>query len=296
MVKKHKRESIAHFGEALLYLAPSLILFTIFIFFPLIKSFRLSLYTIDLMGNEKLFIGFQRYIDLFLSAQFAHSLWVTLLFTVYTVVPGILIALFLAYIANWQLRGIGIFRTLFAFPLSIAVASTSMIAMMMFNPSSGVITYFLQLFHLPAISWLSDPKWALLSISIVAIWRSIGFNTIVILSGLQSIPQQLYESGRIDGAGPWRLFINITLPLLSPVLFFVFIVSVVNSLQAFGEVNILTQGGPADSTNLIVYSIYREGFFNVNYGYASAESIVLFGIILLLTAFEFWVLERKVFY
>ncbi|MBP2657356.1 MAG: glycerol-3-phosphate transporter permease [Firmicutes bacterium] len=296
VMKKYKNAAAIHFGEALLYLVPSLGLFIIFVFYPLVKSFRLSLYNADLMGNEKVYLGFQRYLDLFSSSQFGHSLWVTLLFTLYTVVPGILIALFLAYIANWQLKGIAVFRTLFAFPLSIAVTSASMIFMMMLNPSSGIVTYFLNLFHLSGISWLSDPKWALISVAIVSIWRGIGFNTIVILSGLQSIPQQLYDSASLDGAGSWRLFSNITLPLLSPVLFFIFIVSVINSLQAFGEINILTQGGPADSTNVIVYSIYREGFFNLNYGYASAEAIVLFAVILVLTLAEFWLLERKVFY
>lgn len=296
MVQKYKNAAAVRFGEALLYLAPSLVLFMIFVFYPLMKSFRLSLFITDLMGNENNYLGFQRYLDLLSSQQFVHSLWTTLLFTIYTVVPGILIALFLAYIANWQLRGIGVFRTLFAFPLSIAVTSASMIFMMVLNPSSGIVTYFLNLFALSGISWLSDPKWALVSVAIVSIWRGIGFNTIVLLSGLQSIPQHLYDSASLDGAGPWRLFINMTLPLLSPVLFFVLIVSVINSLQAFGEINILTQGGPADSTNVIVYSIYREGFFNLNYGYASAEAIVLFAVILVLTLAEFWLLERKVFY
>ncbi|HEY3423618.1 MAG TPA: sugar ABC transporter permease [Negativicutes bacterium] len=296
MAQNYKRAACIHLGQALMYLAPSLVIFIIFVFYPLAKSFRLSLYNTDLLGNEKIYVGFQRYSDLFSSVQFGHSLWTTFLFTVYTVVPGIIIALLLAYIANWQLKGISVFRTFFAFPLSIAVTSASMIFMMMFNPSSGLITYFLNLFHLPAVSWLSDPNWALVAVSIVAIWRGVGFNTIILLSGLQSIPQQLYESARIDGAGSWKLFINITLPLLSPVLFFSFIISVINSLQAFGEINILTQGGPADATNVIVYSIYREGFFNLNYGYASAEAIVLFGVILTITLFEFWLLERKVFY
>lgn len=283
-------------GHALLYLFPSLVLFVIFIFYPLVKSARLSLFTADLMGQETVYAGFGRYLEMFSSGQFLHSLWVTLLFTLYTVVPGILIALGLAYIANWQLRGIAVFRTVFAFPLSIAVAGASMIFMMLFNPSAGVFAYFLQVLHLPQVSWLPDPNWALISVSIVAVWRSIGFNTIVLLSGLQSIPQQLYESARIDGAVSWRQFIDVTLPLLSPVLFFVGIVSVINSLQAFGEINILTQGGPSEATNVIVYSIYREGFFNLNYGYASAEAMVLFVIILALTLFEFWLLERRVFY
>jgi len=251
---------------------------------------------VDLMGEAAGYAGWQYYREMLSSAQFWHSLGATLLFAVYTVFPGMFLSLVLACLANWKLRGIGIFRTLFAFPLSIAVAGASMIFMMLFNPSTGVLDYFLQLFPLPAVFWLSDPNWALFSIAIIAIWRSLGFNTIVLLSGLQSIPEPLYESAHVDGASPWRIFKDITLPMLSPTLFFVFIVSVINALQTFGEINILTQGGPVDATNVMVYAIYRDAFFNQNYSYASAESIVLFLLILGLTTLEFWAMERKVFY
>lgn len=254
------------------------------------------MFNTDLVGQETTFAGIQHYADMFSSPQFFHSLLVTFVFTIYTVIPGILIALFLACIVNCQLKHISIFRTLFAFPLSIAVAGASMIFMMLFNPSAGVFTYILQLLHLPTVFWLSDPHWALFSIAMIAIWRGIGFNTIVLLSGLQSIPEQIYESARIDGSVFWRQFKDITLPLLSPSLFFVFIVSIINSLQTFGEINILTLGGPNEATNVIVYSIYREAFFNTNFSYASAEAIVLFAVILLLTLFEFRLLEKKVFY
>ncbi|WP_196603055.1 carbohydrate ABC transporter permease [Pectinatus frisingensis] len=284
------------FKEAALYLIPSLSLFIVFIFYPLLKSIKLSIFNSDLVGRETTFAGFSYYSEMLSSSQFLHSLLVTLLFTFYTVVPGILIALFLACMVNSELKGIAIFRTIFAFPLSIAVAGASMIFMMLFNPSSGVFNYFLQLIHLPAVFWLSDAHWALLSVAIISIWRSVGFNTIVLLSGLQAIPEQIYESARIDGAVSWRQFIDITLPLLSPTLFFVCIVSVINALQTFGEINILTQGGPMEATNVIVYSIYREAFFNTNFGYASAESVVLFLLILICTLFEFCFLEKKVFY
>lgn len=291
-----QKKNLFQLVQSLSYLAPSLLLFLCFVFYPLLKSVQLSLFNTDLIGQETIYIGLQRYIDMFSSLSFLHSLWATLLFTIYTVLPGMLIALGLAYIANWQLRGIAVFQTIFAFPLSIAVAGASMIFMMLFNPTAGVFAYFLQIFHLPAISWLADPNWSLISVSLVAIWRGLGFNIIIFLGGLQSIPKHLYESADMDGASPWRQFIDITLPLLSPTSFFVFIVSIINSMQTFGEINILTQGGPSESTNVIVYSIYREGFFNLNYSYASAESIILFFIILLLTLFEFWLLERKVFY
>lgn len=283
-------------GEGLLYLAPSLIIFTIFIFFPMYKSMRLSLYQTDLVGAERAYVGLSHYINIFVKGNFGHDLKITLLFTLLTVIASLVVSLFLAYIANWQLKGIGVFRVIFATPLVIAVASASMIWLMLFSSTSGMLNFILVKLHLPAVRWLPDPNWALVSVSVVAVWRSIGFNTIVLLSGLQAIPAQLYESARIDGAGSFRLFKDITLPMLSPTLFFVLIVSIINALQAFGEINILTQGGPAGATTVIVYSIYREAFFNFNYSYASAEAILLFLIIMTLTLFQFWVLERRVFY
>ena len=283
-------------GRAALYLGPSLVIFTLFVFYPLVKSVRLSLHETNIVGVEKFYVGFQQYVEIFTTGNFGHNLWLTFLFTLYTVVPGIIIGMGLAYIANWRLKGIGIFRTVFASPLVIAVASASMIWMLLFNPSAGVLTFFLSKLGLSQVNWLSDPKWALFSVCVVSVWRSLGFNTIVLLSGLQAIPEQLYESARIDGAGSFRQFKDITLPMMSPTLFFVFIVSVINALQTFGEINILTQGGPAGATNVIVYSIYREAFFNFHFSFASAQAIVLFLIILVLTVLEFVILEKKVFY
>lgn len=293
-MKKYKH--LLSLIQALGYLFPSLIIFTIFVFFPLFKSIRLSLYQTDLMGLEKFYIGLRQYTEVFTSGNFGQNLWITFLFTIYTVFPSIIISLGLASIANWKLKNINIFRTIFASPLVIAVASASMIWMMLYNPSAGVINYLLYKLNLPPINWLADPSWALISVSIVAIWRSLGFNTIVLLSGLQSIPEQLYESAKIDGANATRTFRDITVPMLSPTLFFVFIVSMINALQTFGEINILTQGGPSSATTVIVYSIYREAFFNFNFGFASAEAIILFIIILVLTILQFYILERKVFY
>ncbi|VBB09387.1 Hypothetical protein LUCI_4677 [Lucifera butyrica] len=283
-------------AHALLYLAPSILIFITFVFYPLVKTFWLSLHQADMMGVPKTFVGGQQYVALFAVDKFGRNILLTLLFAVYTVIPGMIIGLYLAYIANWRLKGIAFFRTVFASPLVIAVASASMIWMMLYNPSAGVLNYLLSLAGVPPARWLVDPNLALFSLAIVAVWRSLGFNTIILLSGLKSIPDSLYESGRIDGAGAWHLFRDITLPLLSPTLFFVFVVSMINAMQVFGEINILTLGGPVGATNVMVYSIYREAFFNFNYGLASAQAIVLFLIIFALTLLQFWLLERKVFY
>ncbi|MGE5592392.1 MAG: carbohydrate ABC transporter permease [Betaproteobacteria bacterium] len=283
-------------GEGMLYLLPAFAIFGAFVFYPLFKSLRLSLYITDIMGQPQVYVGFQQYRDIFTSGAFGESLAVTALFTVYTVVPSIAVSLLFALMANWRLRGIAFFRMVFSSPVVVAVASASMIWMMLYSPAQGVFNYLLSLLRVPSVNWLADPRWALPAVSIVAVWRSLGFNTILLLSGIQSIPEEIYESARLDGAGAWTMFWRITLPLLSPVLMFLVITSTINALQSFGEINILTAGGPAGATNVVVYSIYREAFFNFNFGFAVAEAMVLFAIIFALTVVQFVLFERRVFY
>jgi sn-glycerol 3-phosphate transport system permease protein len=166
----------------------------------------------------------------------------------------------------------------------------------MYNPSAGILNYFITSLGLPSVSWLTQPRSALWAISLITIWSTLGFNFIVLLSGLQGIPEELYESARIDGADGARLFRHITLPLLSPSLFFVLVVSTIGAFQSFAQIDLLTRGGPIDSTNVVVYAIYRDAFVNSRVGYASAQAMILFVILLALTAVQFKVLERRVVY
>lgn len=290
------RRELLEFAEGMLYLSPALAVFAAFVFYPLFKSIRLSLYQTDLLGGAQVYLGLQQYRDIFTMGYFGESLVITFLFTLYTVIPSIVVSLGLALMANWRLKGISLFRMVFSSPIVVAVASASMIWMMLYSPAQGVFTYLLSLLHIAPINWLADPRWALPAVSVVGVWRSLGFNTILLLSGIQSVPDEIYESARIDGAGPWTMFRRITLPLLSPVLMFLTITSTINALQSFGEINILTAGGPAGATNVVVYSIYREAFFNFNFGFAVAEAMVLFAIILALTLLQFRFFERRVFY
>ncbi|MEA4884101.1 MAG: sugar ABC transporter permease [Clostridia bacterium] len=282
--------------EGLLYLLPALAIFGVFVFYPLANSIRLSLYQTDILGNGQFFLGLAQYKEIFTLGEFGVSLGTTALYAAYLVIPGIVLSLCLALMANWRLRGIGVYRLLFASPMVVAVASASLIWMMFFSPAQGVLKFFLSLFHIDQINWLADTRWALFSVSMVAVWRTLGFNTILLLGGIQAVPEDMYESSRIDGAGPWTMFWKMTLPMISPVLMFLLITSTISALQSFGEINMLTQGGPAGVTNVVVYSIYREAFFNYNFGFAAAEAMVLFAIIMALTLLQFFVLERRVFY
>jgi len=282
---------------SLLYLVPSLIIFGIFVFYPLFKSIYLSLFASDPFGlGSTPFVGLKQYQIALRSQSYRDGLGVTLLYTLYTVPLGILIALGLAVLANFRVRGIGFFRTVFALPIGVSVGAASIVFLLLYNSRAGVINYFLNTLGLPSIEWLTEPRAALWAVAILSIWAGIGFNFIVLLSGLQGVPEDLYESARIDGATNFRIFRSVTLPMLMPTLFFVLIVSTINAFQSFAQIHILTKGGPANATNVVVYSIYREAFFNFQTGYASAQAVILFVIILILTAIQFLVIERRVHY
>lgn len=282
---------------SLLYLLPSLVVFVVFAFYPLVKSVYLSLYASNPFGyGAGVFVGLEQYRIALTSESYRNALVVTLLYTLYTVPLGLVIALALALLGNARVRGIAIFRTGYALPVSVSVAAGALIFLLLYNPSAGVLNYFLTSLGLPAVQWLTRPRPALWAVSLITIWSTLGFNFILLLSGLQGIPEELYESARLDGADGPRLFWYLTLPLLSPSLFFVLVVSTINAFQSFAQIDLLTRGGPVDATNVVVYSIYRDAFVNSRTGYASAQAMILFVILLALTGLQFKVLERRVVY
>ncbi|MBU8690964.1 sugar ABC transporter permease [Priestia megaterium] len=278
------------------YLLPSLLLFSVFLFYPMIKTLYLSLFITDTQGNPLNFVGLQNFLYLFTDPNFLQSMKATFLFVLYTVPIGLIIALFLALIANEKLKGIGFFRTMFSSTMGMSVAASSVIWMFMYNPTIGVINKVLNLVGIHDVQWLLDPKYALVAVSISTIWMNIGFTFLILLGGLQNIDEKLYENARIAGVSYWYQLRKITLPMLSPTLFFIITVSFINAFQTFGQIDILTKGGPTDSTNVIVYSIYKDAFVNYNVGSASAQATILFFCILLVTALQFKLGERKVHY
>lgn len=280
----------------LLYLSPMLIILSVFTFYPMLKTLYYSFFSTNARGVPVMFVGFDNYVGLFQSDSFLTSMTGTFLFVLYTVPLGVAFAFFLAVISSEKLRGIEFFRIIFSSTVGVSVAAGSMIFLFLFHPSIGFLNHVLDWIGLPPIHWLTDPKWALISIAATSIWMGVGFNYIILLGGLQSIPEDIYESARIDGAGYWSRLFRITLPMVSPTLFFVIIVTVIHSFQSFGQIDILTKGGPAESTNLIVYSIYQNAFIHYKFGIASAQAIILFLIVLLATLIQFKVGEKKVHY
>jgi sn-glycerol 3-phosphate transport system permease protein len=279
-----------------LFLLPSLLIFSIFLFYPLFQSFYLSFHATDPRGRVVDFVGLDNFIEIFTSERFYKSLEVTGLFTLLTVPTCILLALLLAALTHNRLRGMRLFQFLFSLPVALSVSTSSVIWMMLYHPSVGMLNYLLSLLHIEPIFWLTDPKWALLSVSIMTIWMNVGFNYIVLLNGLQGISDEIYDSAKMDGSGPIRTFVRIIFPLLSPTMFFVTIVSMISAFQSFGQIHILTKGGPIDTTDVMVYAIYQDAFINFRFGTGSAQALVLFTIILILTIVQFKVFERKVHY
>lgn len=291
-----RKQRIKTFSKGMLFLLPSIVLFGVFLFYPLFKTAYLSFFLTNARGETTLFVGLQNYLEMFASPVFHQSMKSTFLFVLYTVPTTIVIALFLAVLANEKLKGIGFFRTIFSSTMGISVAAASVFWLYIFHPSIGFLNQILEMLGVDRIGWLTDPHWALIAIAVTTIWMNLGFTFLVLLGGLQSIDSYLYESADIDGASYFYKLRRITIPMLSPTLFFVITVTIINAFQTFGQIDILTQGGPQNTTNLIVYSIYREAFANYQFGTASAQAIVLFIIILIMTIVQFKLGERKVHY
>jgi sn-glycerol 3-phosphate transport system permease protein len=294
--RRHRARVIRETLAASPFLLPSLALFAVFVFYPLVRSVWLGFHATDPFGRREVWVGIEQYRDVLTSSDFRYSLFVTGQFALYTVIPATAIGLYLALLAHRRLPGIVVFRTIFSSTVASSVAVSSVMWLLLLNPGVGVLNYLLDQGGAPTANWLTDPKWALPAVAATTVWMNVGFATIVILAGLQNIPEELYESARVDGARSWNQFLHVTLPGLSPTLLFVSVVGVIFAFQSFGQIHILTQGGPLDSTTVIVYSIYREAFLHYNVGLASAQAVVLFVIVLLLTLIQFAAAQRWVFY
>ncbi|MFU8826242.1 MAG: carbohydrate ABC transporter permease [Brevefilum sp.] len=290
-----QKRAIKNFLEAMLYLSPALILFMAFVFIPLLRSVEISLYITDPIGRLVKFIGLTNYQRLFETPNFVNSLKRTLLFILYTVPTTILISLGLAVLGDLRLKGIAFFRMVFSITIAISGATASLMFLYIYHPTVG-INYLLSLVGIANVPWLVSPDTALLSVSLTTVWLQIGLNTVIILAAMQTIPEELYESAMIDGANGWNRFVHITLPMLTSTFFFLLVVDILAAFQTFTPIHIMTSGGPLQSTNLLVYSIYREFYFNGKFGFAAAQSILLFIIMLVLTILQFVFVERKVYY
>ncbi|TAK24145.1 MAG: sugar ABC transporter permease [Chloroflexota bacterium] len=265
-----------------IFVAPSLIFLLIFVVYPIFAALYFSFTKYELLQAPK-FIGFDNFVNLIDDKRFFGAIWNTVLFAVMTVPIGTALSLFLAMAINQPLRGITVFRTAYYTPVVTSFVAVSFIWLWLYEPQFGILNTLFEAVGLPRLHWLRDPSTAMLSIAILSVWKNVGYNMVIYLAGLQGIPEHLYEAALVDGAGPIQRFRYITVPLLSPTTFFVFVVYFIGALQMFVQSWILTQGGPLDSTLTVVYLIYLNGFEYLKMGYAAAMSFLLFVIIAIVT-------------
>ncbi|MCZ7530514.1 MAG: sugar ABC transporter permease [Acidimicrobiia bacterium] len=298
MERARRRRRMRQSGLALLMLSPSLVIFAVFVFYPFFRNFQLAFYrTPPFPGLPKQWAGVDQITDVLGSAAFRNSVWVTVKFAVLTVPVGIALGLVLAVLAHQRLRGITVYRTIFSSTVATSVAVASVVFLTLLNPQIGLVNYYLG--REGAQSLLQDPTWALPMVALVTIWQNLGFTFILMSAALQAIPDEMLEAAEVDGAGPTRRFLRVTIPLLSPTIFFAFVVGTISAWQAFGQIDLLTQGGPGGShgaTNTLTYFVFTDFFERQNEGTAAVLSIALFFIVLGLTLLQLRYFERRVHY
>jgi sn-glycerol 3-phosphate transport system permease protein len=288
--RRRRREA----GLALLLIAPALVIFSVFVFFPFAKNFELALYrNPPFPGLPSKFVGLQQIGDVLGSSDFRNSLWVTVVFALLTVPVGIILGLFLAQLANQRLRGISIYRTIFSSTVATSVAVASVIFGTLMNPQVGLLPW-LGINPTPAI--LDNPSWALPAVAVATVWQNLGLSFILMSAGLQAVPDDVLEAAQVDGASPWTRFWRVTVPLLSPTIFFTAVVGSIFAFQTFGQIDLLTRGGPQNKTNVLTYFIVTQLHDHQNPGTAAVLSIALFLITLVLTLLQLRFLERRVHY
>jgi multiple sugar transport system permease protein len=283
--------------SGLAFLAPSAIILLIFVIIPVLMAFYLSFTAWEARSTEGSFIGLQNYTDLLTSKDLWNSVKNTVLFTVMKITLDVIISLAIALLLNQKLRGIGLFRTVYFLPVITSVVAVGAVWKVIYNPRFGLLNSFLEILHLPPQNWLSDPSLALASVTMVALWKGVGYDVVIFLAGLQGISQVYYEAAKIDGANSWQRFRHITWPMLSPVTFFVVVIGIINSFKVFSLIHVMTpEGGPLNSTEVMVVYLYRLAFEEFKFGKAAAVAFILFAIVLAITFIQRRIIEPRVHY
>ena len=278
-----------------LFLAPSLVPLVLFLVLPMISSIALSFLSWDLLTSPR-WVGLANYRGLLHDGEFHSALFHTLYFVAGYLPLVFCGGLLLALALNQQLKGVAWLRTLYFLPVVTSWVVVSLVWKWLLNPQYGIVNRLLSFVGVHGPGWWLDPGWAMPSIIFASAWKDLGFTMVIFLAGLQAIPHEYYEAAALDGAGRWSRFRNITLPLLSPASFFVVVISLINNIQVFDQVWVMTQGGPAGSTTVVVQQIVQNAFSYGRMGYAAAMSWVLFAIILVVTAVQLRLQKRWVVY
>lgn len=280
-----------------LFLAPTMLGILVFVLTPIIGSLVLAFFRWDIITSPQ-FVGFANFAEMATDSTVQVSFLNTAVFVVFAVAAQLSVAMLLAVLVQTSMPGWlrVFFRSTFFFPLVLSAASVSILMRYLFNESYGVVNWLLSLIGIPAVPWLTSPAWAMAVVIAVFVWQNFGFSFLLFLGGLSSIPQEVYEAGAIDGATGWRKFWNLTLPLVSPTVLVASVMALISALQVFDQPYVLTRGGPGDSTRTVVMVIYESAFRQLEFGKASAIGLVLMLLIMLVTAAQFRLARRFVFY
>jgi multiple sugar transport system permease protein len=273
-----RRQALAGY----LFVLPALFILFVFTLVPVLYALYLSFTNYDVFTRMD-WVGLQNYQDVFEDDLFWRALQNTVVYTALSIPISMALGLGLALLLNVRLRGLGVYRTAFYVPVVTSMVAISMIWIQLFDPLYGVVSNALELVGVRGVDWLGDPNLAMPSVIAVSVWKTIGWNMLIYLAGLQGIPDSLKEAAAIDGAGRWQTFWRIVLPLLKPTTFFIFVTSVIGAFQVFDIVYVMTGGGPANATLTLVEYIYNNAFKALDMGFAAAASFVLFAIIMAVT-------------
>lgn len=280
-----------------LLLAPTLTILLAFLYYPVFDTFGLSVLLSRLGARRSVFICVDNFTSLVTDPTYGQTVFVTLFISLAIVVGGLVLSLGVAMMAYQPLRGARIYRTLLIWPYAISPAVAGVIFLLLLNPTGGIINYALDNLFGLKVGWTTDPTAARWAVILASIWKSMGFNILFYIAGLQNVPNDLKEAAAIDGANAWQRFRNVTLPLLSPITFFLVVTNLTYAFfETFGTIDYLTQGGPLNSTTTMMYRIYEIGFTNNDLGKAAAQSIVLFALVIGITLLQFRTQGRQVNY
>lgn len=295
----NNNKNLKSFVKGIMYIAPALVLLLIFNIYPIIKSFDMSFYTRYNYYKDIVYArGLDNFYYIFSDKEFLIAMKNTFIYVLYVMPISIILSLIIAILLNSNIKFRGFFRTVYFTPFITSTVAISMVWRWMYHADHGILNYLLQVIGLSPVKWLSDPKWAMPSLIILSVWKSLGYNIVIFLAGLQNIDEQYNLAAKLDGANKWERIKNITVPLLSPTIFFVCIMTLISSFKVFGEIFALfdKQPGPLNTCLTMVYYIYNKFYNQYQYGIASAAVFVLFIIISLFNFIQFYIGKKKVEY
>ncbi len=274
-----------------LFLLPAVLVLVVFFFIPFFQTIGLSFFNYSDSIYNPDYAGIQNYIQILHNPVFYKVMLNTLIYLIVAVPVLAIFPLFLAVLINQKIRAITLYKILIYLPVIVSIVVAA-IAFKWLYAQDGILNYFMQVLHLPAIGWLTDPKYSIYSVIILTIWKGIGYYMMIYLASLMSVPKELYEACDIDGANFWQKHLTVTIPHLMPTIALVSTISSISAMKIFAEIYVMTKGGPLNSTKTIVYYIYEKAFENLDLGYASAMAVILLVIVMIFSLLNIFVFER----